>query len=327
MDEYNDNLVINKLASKAIYDYLVSQGRIGNSELYFIINDDTSEVVSVSYDSANRKLYYTDANGANHDIVTIGVLKTAFGLHTVATSGSYNDLSNQPRINNVTLSGNKTTSDLGISYNDLTNQPSIPQLISMYSASDETKAITGKGVANALSDYVPETRTVTGSGALDGGGALSGNVTITHKAAPTGLNTRAVTIGVDSYGHVQVGSAITASTIGAQPAGYIVVNSSSGIDASNKSSILVLGNTNENINFSTSPGFGVSIQVCYVNTTNGALQITIDQNDFGNYLFVNNNSVSGSHTEMIDPNASRTFEFISFQNSSTGEIYTFVKIL
>ena len=38
----------------------------------------------------------------------------------------YADLTSKPSINNVTLSGNKTTSDLGISYNDLTNKPTIP---------------------------------------------------------------------------------------------------------------------------------------------------------------------------------------------------------
>lgn len=38
---------------------------------------------------------------------------------------NYNDLTNKPKINNVELSGNKTTSDLNISYEDLTNKPTI----------------------------------------------------------------------------------------------------------------------------------------------------------------------------------------------------------
>lgn len=38
----------------------------------------------------------------------------------------YTSLSNKPSINNVTLTGNKTTSDLGISYTDLANKPTIP---------------------------------------------------------------------------------------------------------------------------------------------------------------------------------------------------------
>lgn len=42
---------------------------------------------------------------------------------------NYNDLTNKPQINGVTLQGNKSTSDLGLfsgDYNDLTNRPTIP---------------------------------------------------------------------------------------------------------------------------------------------------------------------------------------------------------
>ena len=42
---------------------------------------------------------------------------------------NYNDLTNKPQINGVTLQGNKGASDLGLfsgNYNDLTNRPSIP---------------------------------------------------------------------------------------------------------------------------------------------------------------------------------------------------------
>ena len=40
-------------------------------------------------------------------------------------TSNYNDLENKPSINNVELSGNKTTEDLNISYNDLLNKPYI----------------------------------------------------------------------------------------------------------------------------------------------------------------------------------------------------------
>lgn len=40
-------------------------------------------------------------------------------------TSDYEELENKPSINNVTLSGNKTTSDLNISYNDLQNKPYI----------------------------------------------------------------------------------------------------------------------------------------------------------------------------------------------------------
>jgi hypothetical protein len=62
------------------------------------------------------KLYLCD--GSNYNLFDLGI------------SGDYSDLSNKPSINNVTLSGNKTTSDLGISYVDLTNKPTIPDEIS-----------------------------------------------------------------------------------------------------------------------------------------------------------------------------------------------------
>lgn len=65
-------------------------------------------------------------------------------------SSNYQDLSNKPKINNVELSGNKTTSDLGIviptnsdftlnglsekSYNNLTDKPIIPTIPTNVSA-------------------------------------------------------------------------------------------------------------------------------------------------------------------------------------------------
>lgn len=48
----------------------------------------------------------------------------------------YNALENKPSINDVPLSGNKTTADLGLfsgSYNDLTDKPTIPTLPNRYS--------------------------------------------------------------------------------------------------------------------------------------------------------------------------------------------------
>lgn len=42
------------------------------------------------------------------------IVNVSEALSTVAISGSYNDLSNKPSINSITLSGNKTSSDLGL---------------------------------------------------------------------------------------------------------------------------------------------------------------------------------------------------------------------
>ena len=121
MNEVKVPLVINKLQSKAIFDELSKKNKIKQNELYLIQNDETSEVTSVSFDTENRKFIYINNNNESFDIITIPVLKGFLNLNDVATNGSYNSLSSQPQINGVTLSGNKTTSDLKISYNDLTN--------------------------------------------------------------------------------------------------------------------------------------------------------------------------------------------------------------
>ena len=52
-------------------------------------------------------------------------------------SSNYEQLTNKPKINNVELSGNKTTSDLGLfsgDYDDLTNKPVIPTIPTEISA-------------------------------------------------------------------------------------------------------------------------------------------------------------------------------------------------
>lgn len=64
-------------------------------------------------------------------------------------TSDYTDLTNKPSINNVTLSGNKTTSDLNISYNDLTNKPTIPSITDCYQTGDTAET------SLADDDYVP----------------------------------------------------------------------------------------------------------------------------------------------------------------------------
>ena len=59
-------------------------------------------------------------------------------------TGDYADLTNKPSINSVTLSGNKTTSDLNISYDDLDDKPTIPSIANCYQTTDST--------GNALDD-------------------------------------------------------------------------------------------------------------------------------------------------------------------------------
>lgn len=54
------------------------------------------------------------ASGEKLSVIFGKIQKFFNDLKTVAFSGSYTDLSNKPQINSVELSGNKTTSDLGI---------------------------------------------------------------------------------------------------------------------------------------------------------------------------------------------------------------------
>lgn len=54
------------------------------------------------------------ASGEKLSVILGKIQKFFNDLKTVAFSGSYTDLSNKPQINSVELSGNKTTSDLGI---------------------------------------------------------------------------------------------------------------------------------------------------------------------------------------------------------------------
>ena len=86
-------------------------------------------------------------NGVNTLTLTAGenitLTQSGSTLEISSTGGgsggtsNYNDLSNKPKINNVELSGNKTTSDLGLfsgNYNDLTNKPTIPTVPTIVSA-------------------------------------------------------------------------------------------------------------------------------------------------------------------------------------------------
>lgn len=66
--------------------------------------------------------------------MALDILSYEIGKKSGGSGGTtnYNELSNKPSINDIELSGNKTTSDLGLfggNYNDLTNKPTIPDVI------------------------------------------------------------------------------------------------------------------------------------------------------------------------------------------------------
>lgn len=180
------------------------------------------------------------------------------GLATVATSGSYNDLTNKPAINNGTLtvkaegttkgtftanqSGNTEidikASDLGLSsamkfIGTTTTAISDGQTVGEITLSDGTKVtptmgnvvlyghkefiVTNNSKWEELGDessHALKTITITGTGALSGGGSLEANRTITHNTvsrtdngntdtlAPGDQIKLVRTFNTDDYGHV-----------------------------------------------------------------------------------------------------------------------------
>jgi len=331
MNEVKVPLVINKLQSKAIFDELSRKNKIKQNELYLIQNDEASEVTSVAFDTENRKFIYRNNNNESVDIITIPVLKGYLNLNDVATSGSYNSLSSQPQINGVTLSGNKTTSDLKISYNDLTNQPLIPELTNTYSYTDESKAMTGKATAVALNGYVPKTTSVTGTGALSGGGTLENNLIISHKIAPVGLTPHAVKVASDSYGHVQIGSEITASDVNAQSTNYKTLVSCSNIDAAGYNTILIIGTTSETVSFQSMPSFGNKLRLYYANITNETINVTIDPANFqtSTYFFFNGAILTQPYVYNVDANSNLCMNIVSIYHivDGTPTVFTFADVI
>lgn len=94
------------------------------------INDGrTTKVVTVGRDEGTITEAGDAFNAANmNDLENRILAACGGGGGGGGFSGDYEDLYNRPKINGVTLTGNKTTTDLGISYNDLQNKPTIPTI-------------------------------------------------------------------------------------------------------------------------------------------------------------------------------------------------------
>lgn len=95
------------------------------------INDGyTTKTVTVSRNEGNVTVEGTPLNADTFNDLENRIL-AAFGGGGGGGggfSGDYEDLYNRPQVNGVTLTGNKTTANLGISYNDLTDKPTIPTI-------------------------------------------------------------------------------------------------------------------------------------------------------------------------------------------------------
>ena len=356
MSSYTENkgqLVIN-LMDLSIFQELASGSKVNLGELYLVQGEDTDEVVEVKYLADSQKFVYTTVNGNQVDIVTLAGLKNLFSLAAVASSGNYGDLTGKPSINGVTLTGDKSTSDLniaidyttdsltnkpkingvtltgnisssllGLSYNDLADKPAIPAVSSTYVPGNTGAALTSKGVEGALENYTPNSRTITGTGALAGGGDLTANRTITHNSAPSGIETKAIKVGVDSYGHVCAGTAITPADIAAVPQKSSAASSMASLDGSN-TTIIVTGAQSETLGFSTALTPGKVLSVFYVNSSSSPVDITIPVNLADN-IFVNEAKISANTNVNVAAGASKRFDFSIFLAGSTT--YGFVNVL
>lgn len=78
------------------------------------------------FNEGNINSYLVPSGSLTGSLSNSGTLTGQIAIGSGGGTTDYNDLTNKPSINSVTLSGNKTTADLNISYNDLDDKPTIP---------------------------------------------------------------------------------------------------------------------------------------------------------------------------------------------------------
>ena len=78
------------------------------------------------FNEGNINSYLVPSGSLTGELSNSGTLTGQIAIGSGGGTSDYNDLTNKPQINSVTLSGNKTTADLNISYNDLDDKPVIP---------------------------------------------------------------------------------------------------------------------------------------------------------------------------------------------------------
>ena len=119
------------------------------------------------FNEGNINSYLVPSGSLSGSLSNSGTLTGQIAIGSGGGTTDYNDLTNKPQINSVTLSGNKTTADLNISYNDLDDKPTIPaaQVNSDWNAESGVAEILNKPtIPTALGDLSD----VNASGALNG---------------------------------------------------------------------------------------------------------------------------------------------------------------
>ena len=106
-------------------------------------------------------------------------------------TSDYDDLTDKPSINGVTLSGNKTTEDLGLfsgDYDDLTNKPSIPSNFDDLADVDMSGVTNGQVPAynSSTGKYEPVTPSSGGGGGTNPNLLINGWFTVNQRSFTSG---------------------------------------------------------------------------------------------------------------------------------------------
>ena len=192
----------------------------------------------------------------NGDVILVGSKEYVRSGKTDSAAGSWVELGDESSyaMKSVTITGTGALGGGGsleenrtITHNAITTPSSGTDTAKTQGQSvTAMTGITGDGYGH-VTGYTTDTFTIptvndatltlagAASGPITVAGSKSGNaatfnandatantITITHSAAPTGLTPSAIKVAVDSYGHVQAGTAIVASEIGfTAPSGMI----------------------------------------------------------------------------------------------------------
>lgn len=121
------------------------------------------------FNEGNINSYLVPSGSLTGSLSNSGTLTGQIAIGSGGGTTDYNDLTNKPQINSVTLSGNKTTADLNISYNDLDDKPTIPaaQVNSDWNAESGVAEILNKPtIPSALGDLSDVNTTGAFNGAV-----------------------------------------------------------------------------------------------------------------------------------------------------------------
>lgn len=146
-----------------------------------------NQIISLAANNAVLSTYLQVANaatvatsGSYNDLTSLpnlGQYLQVANAATVATSGSYNDLTSLPNLGQYLQVANAATVATSGSYNDLSNLPDLDQYLQVANTGNLLSPYLQ--VANAVATYLPLAGgTITGNLTVDGNATFNGNTTI-----------------------------------------------------------------------------------------------------------------------------------------------------